>query len=116
MGLENNGCFRCCCGVGCAVCWIFIGIWGVIMLGILAILFASGKKGNIGDFDDKDNKKHATTLFVVAGIYLVLTVFCSWNLNYRLKHPFPPKAGSEPEDKNAQVAQIGAVHPDEKLE
>ena len=112
--LERNGCFRCCCGVGCAACWIFIGIWAIIMLGILAILFSKHKQGNIGDFKRSDSE-NATTLLITVIIYFVLTIFCSWNLRYRLKNPFPPKDGETKEDPT-QVAQIGSIQPDSKTE
>ena len=84
------------------------------MLGILTILFASHKQGNIGDFKRSDSE-NAKTLLIVVIIYFVLTVFCSVNLRYRLRHPFPPTEGQVKEE-DGHVAQIGSIQPDAKLE
>jgi hypothetical protein len=74
--------------VGCAACWIFIGVWAFFFLGILALLFKLNKAGNIGHFK-YDDSENATVLLITWIIYVVLTVFCAFNLHYRLKHPWP---------------------------
>jgi hypothetical protein len=76
-----------------------IGVWAFFFLGILAILFGLGKQGNIGHFDSKDNKKHATTLWITWGIYVALVILCSINLWYRSNHPWPKDAPEENEHK-----------------
>jgi hypothetical protein len=83
---------RCCCGVGCAVCWIVIGVWAFFFLGLLALLFMMGKQGNIGHFKNPEgHKTKSLTLFGTWLIYLVLTIACALNLAHRLKYPFPPE-------------------------
>lgn len=99
-----TGCFRCCCGVGCAICWIFIGIWAFFFLGVLGILFLTGHKGNVGHFNPEDDKKNGTTIMITWAIYTALTIFCSGNLWYRLKHPFPV---ADPNEGKEQFSAIG---------
>jgi hypothetical protein len=109
-----EGCFRCWCGVGCAACWIFIGVWAFFFLGVLALLFQTGHPGNIGHFhdeyDEKANKTRAKNLLITWAIYVALTLFCSWNLWYRLHHPFPAE-----EDQNAPKDQFSAIGPNPAL-
>jgi hypothetical protein len=102
---------RCCCGVGCAVCWIVIGVWAFFFLGVLALLFMTGKQGNIGHFKNpRDHKTKALTLFGTWLIYLVLTILYSLNLAHRLKYPFPPE-----EDDRAPNQKFSAIGPTTKF-
>ncbi|KAK8866550.1 hypothetical protein M9Y10_009514 [Tritrichomonas musculus] len=97
------GIVRCCCGVGCAGCWLVISIWGFFFLGILALLFELDKEGNIGHFK-KNNKQNAQILFITWIIYIVIGVLCGVNLFYRIKHPFPPQ--EDPNKKDDQMATL----------
>jgi hypothetical protein len=100
-----NSCVRCCCGTGCAICWIVIGIWGFFFLGIIALLFKLGKTGNIGHYTKDKYGEYATTLLITWIIYIVLTIACGINLGYRLRHPFPEE--EEDTGKKDQFSGMG---------
>lgn len=95
---------RCCCGVGCSVCWVVIGVWAFFFLGILALLFHKGKQGNVGHFEPGTEGDITKTLFITWIIYVVFTIGCGINLFYRIKHPFPPA-----EDPDAQKDQFSVI-------
>jgi hypothetical protein len=111
-----NACLKCCCGVGCAACWIFIGVWAFFFLGILALLFKLHKSGNIGHFKFEDSE-NATVLLVTWIIYLALTVFCAFNLKYRLANPWPEETEVPTKDgftvlaEEEPVSEAGNVAP-----
>lgn len=98
-----QGCIRCFCGPTCAICWIVIGVWAFFFCGILAILFATGKQGNIGHYKQDDPMENAKTLGWVVLIYVILTAFCSWNLWYRSKHPSNPASQETPAQQYEQI-------------
>jgi hypothetical protein len=88
-------CCRCWSGVDCAAYWIFVGVWPFFFLGILTILFQTGKQGRIGHIKNE---------------HVALTIFCSWNPWYRLRHPFPPE-----DDAIAPKDQFSAIRPNPAL-
>jgi H+/Cl- antiporter ClcA len=107
-----NSLVRCCCGVGCAACWIFIGIWAFFFLGILALLFHLGKQGNIGHFSHPA-QENATVLLITWCIYVVILIGCSVNLYYRLHHPWgeevPEAEQRDPLPTGEEVSEVSAV-------
>lgn len=106
-----NGCVKCLCGVGYGACYIFIGVWGIIMLGIMGILMKKNKEGNIGIEYPKDadipklKNQYANTLLWTVLIYFVIVVFCIGNVWYRVGHPW-----KEEVDPNA-AKQFSAIGP-----
>jgi hypothetical protein len=73
-------------------------------LGILALLCKIGKKGNIGHFDkDLTDSDLASTLFYTWLIYVILTILCSVNLWYRLKHPWPTADEEAEEERRTTI-------------
>ncbi|KAH0793116.1 hypothetical protein GPJ56_003011 [Histomonas meleagridis] len=103
-----NSLVRCLCGPGCAVCWIFIGIWAFFFLGIIALLFYLDKPGNIGHFS-RSNIENARNIFYAWIIYVVIVILCGINFWYRRKHPFPPKEDDEAVKKKIQFSAIGST-------
>ncbi|EAY21769.1 hypothetical protein TVAG_237950 [Trichomonas vaginalis G3] len=84
--------------VGCAACYIVISVWGIVMLGIMALLFGPiGHPGNIGDLVHTD-KENCRTLWINVILYFVLCVLCTFTLFYRLKHPFQEEKVVDEED------------------
>jgi len=113
VNLAGNACFRCCCGVACAGCWIAIGIWAFFFLGILGLLFSIGKQGNVGHFKAEDAHKHGTNLLITWAIYVVVTVLCGFNLYYRIGHPFPEITDAT--EGKEEFSAIGPMGPTENF-
>ena len=106
--MAVNGCVRCFCGTTCAICWIAIGIWAFFFLGILSLLFYTGKQGNIGHFS-RSNMENARNIFYAWLVYVILTILCGFNLWYRSRHPFPPKEDEDANKKKSQFSAIGST-------
>ena len=80
----TNFCVKCYTSVFCSACYIFISIWGIIFLGIIAALLQADKAGDIGLHHDQ-----ATPMWIATGLYVALLIICAIILKYRLSHPFP---------------------------
>jgi len=113
--LMVSGIVKCCCGVGSGICWIAIGVWGVLFLGVLGMLMKTGHKGNIGlhykDSEDptKMDSKYGNICLVTVFIYIAIIIFCSFNIWYRKSHPW------KDEEDNATVAQFSAIGPNSSI-
>ena len=83
-----NPCVKCYTSVCCSVFYLVIGIWGIIFLGILSILFGLHKQGNIGHFSNTD-EQNCQAMYIAVILYFVLTIAYVIILRYRLNHPFP---------------------------
>ena len=84
----TNSCVRCLTGVGYSICWIAISIWAILFFGVLGILFHFHKSGNLGHLDPDDENHKMRSIYVVL-IYIVLLIYCSFQLWYRKKNPYP---------------------------
>ncbi|EAY08317.1 hypothetical protein TVAG_401720 [Trichomonas vaginalis G3] len=102
-----NGLVKCCCGVGYGSCYIVIGIWGIIFLGIMGGLFMNGHQGNVGiEYkDEAERKKIGKTMLWTVLIYAILVILCSINVLYRIRHPW-----AEAVDPNASK-RFSAIGP-----
>ena len=101
----TNFCVKCYTSVCCSIFYLVISAWGIIFLGILAILFGLHKSGNIGDFKNTD-EENCQAMYIAVCIYVVLAIFYAIVLKYRLSHPFPDD--SKPVDEDDDDIGIGA--------
>lgn len=101
-----NSFIRCCCGTGCATCWMAISVWAFLFVGILGILLATDKQGNIGIEDGEDPHALASLCGFTVLIYVILFFLCGFNLWWRRRHPWPPK-----EDEDVKKEQFSAIGP-----
>ena len=76
---------------GCSATYIFLSVWAIIFLGILAILFKTEKYGNIGvtPSDSEELDKYYKICLYACIAYVVLLFLCVINFVWRTTHPFP---------------------------
>ena len=102
----TNGCVKCYTSVCCSVFYLVISVWGIIFLGILAILFGLHKQGNIGEFHNTD-EENCQAMYIAVILYVVLAIAYAIILKYRLSHPFPDNDKPVEEDDD-DIGTIGA--------
>lgn len=113
----TNCCVRCYTSVGCAACYVVISVWGIVMLGIMAILFGIDKAGNIGDLNRNHTRKDNTkTLWINVIIYFIVCILSSISLCYRLKHPFEDDKANEEVDEIEEMLKNAPEEEQKKSE
>lgn len=79
---------------GCSITYIFLSIWAILFLGVLAVLFKTEKYGNIGISKDEDIDKYFKVCLYACIAYVILLLLCIFNFVWRSSHPFPKEANA----------------------